>query len=298
MTAKKDINSANGCDEIGMRDAIRWNVEALKTWIYSRNRTYAIKNSLVRFTIRDYRFEKSWKERCLRICRQTFLAWAVSISDRRPWCISSTSTIKGLSGYASTISGIHGTMDCLSIEITIVTLWEHWSIKQINFWPTRFQYGIQNTSLFLKLFIKRFRGGLSRRVLQYSRPLGFPWLRIAFQAPDTALQIDVKLKGLQIWKPCPVACVLDPVVKYREGREENEWNATSNYRETEECMRPSRCLSYPRNLRPTGFSGDSCTFEDGLWSFEDHTYTSHSCLCFQVRGLLKHSSSLGFHRPH
>ena len=48
MMAKEDSNSANGCDEVGMSVA---NDEDFKlNWA---KRTYAVKNSLVRFTIVD-----------------------------------------------------------------------------------------------------------------------------------------------------------------------------------------------------------------------------------------------------
>ena len=53
--AKEDINTANGCDEVGMSNA---NIEGLD----GVKRTYAVKNRLLRSIIGNDILEKSWKE--------------------------------------------------------------------------------------------------------------------------------------------------------------------------------------------------------------------------------------------
>ena len=50
--AKENINTANGCDEVGMSNA---NIEGLD----GAKRTYAVQNTLVRFIIGNDIFEKS-----------------------------------------------------------------------------------------------------------------------------------------------------------------------------------------------------------------------------------------------
>ena len=52
--AKEDINTANGCDEVGMSNA---NIEGLD----GVKRTYAVQNRLLRSIIGNDMFEKSWK---------------------------------------------------------------------------------------------------------------------------------------------------------------------------------------------------------------------------------------------
>ena len=103
MMAKKDVNSANGCDEGWHEWCKCWSFEGLNDAKW----TYAVKNSLVYFTIGYDIFETRWKELDVReYADGTWLVkWdhprgprlsTVAIGDHRP-CRSESSDVPVLS---------------------------------------------------------------------------------------------------------------------------------------------------------------------------------------------------------